>query len=184
MPFLYGNHVLKAHLGRVTEDTPEHTGVVIYNMNDIPLVSYSFFYNHLTFLSPTSFKYRTFIFNMMTTIFNENRFLKYVSSLLFIMGPISLTLIPSTVLVDGVKGRQCTRVRVVRWKEGRYGFLSRYRRDNDYLTFFVIVTLILEILLWLFNDVGELLIRVSKFNILLTCFLHLILSMIGLRCHG
>ncbi|KAI9457716.1 cytosolic large ribosomal subunit protein [Russula earlei] len=37
MPFLYGNHVLKAHLGRITEDTPEHQGVVVYNMNDIPL---------------------------------------------------------------------------------------------------------------------------------------------------
>lgn len=39
MPFLYGNHVLKAHLGRITEDTPEHQGVVVYSMNDTPLVS-------------------------------------------------------------------------------------------------------------------------------------------------
>jgi 60S ribosome subunit biogenesis protein NIP7 len=38
MPFLYGNHVVKAHLGRITEDTPEHQGVVVYSMNDIPLV--------------------------------------------------------------------------------------------------------------------------------------------------
>jgi 60S ribosome subunit biogenesis protein NIP7 len=38
MPYLYGNHVLKAHLGRITEDTPEHQGVVIFNMSDIPLV--------------------------------------------------------------------------------------------------------------------------------------------------
>lgn len=38
MPFLYGNHVLKAHLGRITEDTPEHQGVVVYSMNDTPLV--------------------------------------------------------------------------------------------------------------------------------------------------
>ncbi|TPX34867.1 hypothetical protein SmJEL517_g02638 [Synchytrium microbalum] len=37
MPFLYGNHVLKAHLGRITEDTPEHQGVVIYSMSDAPL---------------------------------------------------------------------------------------------------------------------------------------------------
>ncbi|KAF7799235.1 hypothetical protein EIP86_010467 [Pleurotus ostreatoroseus] len=37
MPFLYGNHVLKAHLGRITEDTPEHQGVIVYSMNDIPL---------------------------------------------------------------------------------------------------------------------------------------------------
>ena len=41
MPFLYGNHVLKAHLGRITEDTPEHQGVVVYSMNDMPLVSCS-----------------------------------------------------------------------------------------------------------------------------------------------
>ncbi|KAF8560244.1 hypothetical protein OG21DRAFT_1594169 [Imleria badia] len=37
MPFLYGNHVLKAHLGRITEDTPEHQGVVVFSMNDVPL---------------------------------------------------------------------------------------------------------------------------------------------------
>ena len=39
MPFLYGNHVVKAHLGRITEDTPEHQGVVVFNMSDVPLVS-------------------------------------------------------------------------------------------------------------------------------------------------
>lgn len=39
LPFLYGNHVVKAHLGRITEDTPEHQGVVVYNMADVPLVS-------------------------------------------------------------------------------------------------------------------------------------------------
>jgi ribosome biogenesis protein Nip4 len=42
MPFLYGNHVVKAHLGRITEDTPEHQGVVVYSMNDVPLVSMLF----------------------------------------------------------------------------------------------------------------------------------------------
>lgn len=41
MPFLYGNHVVKAHLGRITEDTPEHQGVVVFSMNDIPLVAYN-----------------------------------------------------------------------------------------------------------------------------------------------
>ena len=40
MPFLYGNHVLKAHLGRITEDTPEHQGVVVYSMSDVPLVKW------------------------------------------------------------------------------------------------------------------------------------------------
>lgn len=60
MPFLYGNHVVKAHLGqhitlhldalckltdwitsigRITEDTPEHQGVVVFSMTDVPLVS-------------------------------------------------------------------------------------------------------------------------------------------------
>lgn len=38
MNYLYGNHVLKAHLARITEDTPENQGVVIYSVNhDIPL---------------------------------------------------------------------------------------------------------------------------------------------------
>lgn len=38
MPFLYGNNIVKAHVGRITEDTPEHQGVVIFSMNDRPLV--------------------------------------------------------------------------------------------------------------------------------------------------
>ncbi|KAJ1556250.1 ribosome biosynthesis protein nip7 [Cladochytrium tenue] len=37
MSFMYGNHILKAHMGRITEDTPEHQGVVVFSMNDIPL---------------------------------------------------------------------------------------------------------------------------------------------------
>lgn len=41
MSFMYGNHVLKAHLGRITEDTPEHQGVVVYTMSDIPIVSHT-----------------------------------------------------------------------------------------------------------------------------------------------
>lgn len=28
MPFLYGSHILKAHVGRWSEDCPEHQGVV------------------------------------------------------------------------------------------------------------------------------------------------------------
>ena len=39
MPFLYGGHVVKAHVGRWSEDCPEHQGVVVLNMNDTPLVS-------------------------------------------------------------------------------------------------------------------------------------------------
>merc|ERR1711939_932740 len=37
MPFLYGNHVVKAHVGKTSEDITEHQGVVVYSMNDMPL---------------------------------------------------------------------------------------------------------------------------------------------------
>lgn len=37
--FIYGNHIQKAGLGRITENTPQYQGVVIYSMNDLPLVS-------------------------------------------------------------------------------------------------------------------------------------------------
>lgn len=35
--FLYGNHVLKAGLGRISEDTPQYHGVVVLSMADVPL---------------------------------------------------------------------------------------------------------------------------------------------------
>ncbi|PSK34956.1 60S ribosome subunit bioproteinsis protein nip7 [Elsinoe australis] len=37
MPFLYGGHVLKAHVGRMSEEVPEHSGVVVCDLNDRPL---------------------------------------------------------------------------------------------------------------------------------------------------
>ena len=37
MSFLYGNNILKSGLGRITEHTPSHTGVVVLSMSDIPL---------------------------------------------------------------------------------------------------------------------------------------------------
>jgi 60S ribosome subunit biogenesis protein NIP7 len=37
MPFLYGGNVLKAHVGRWSEDCPEHQGVIVLSMNDTPL---------------------------------------------------------------------------------------------------------------------------------------------------
>ncbi|KAK0262941.1 ribosome biosynthesis protein nip7 [Friedmanniomyces endolithicus] len=37
MPFLYGGHVVKAHVGRWSEDCPEHQGVVVMSMSDTPL---------------------------------------------------------------------------------------------------------------------------------------------------
>ncbi|XP_070562059.1 60S ribosome subunit biogenesis protein NIP7 homolog [Ptychodera flava] len=35
--YLYGNHVAKSGLGRITENTPQYQGVVVYSMNDVPL---------------------------------------------------------------------------------------------------------------------------------------------------
>lgn len=37
MPFLYGGNIVKAHVGRWSDDCPEHQGVVVYSMNDTPL---------------------------------------------------------------------------------------------------------------------------------------------------
>ena len=39
MSYMYGNHVLKAHINKMTEDTPEHQGVIIYSSSDLPLVN-------------------------------------------------------------------------------------------------------------------------------------------------
>lgn len=38
MPFLYGGNIVKAHVGRWSEDCPQHQGVVVMSMNDTPLV--------------------------------------------------------------------------------------------------------------------------------------------------
>ncbi|KAL9058431.1 MAG: hypothetical protein Q9162_001726 [Coniocarpon cinnabarinum] len=37
MPFLYGGNVVKAHVGRWSEDCPQHQGVIVMSMNDTPL---------------------------------------------------------------------------------------------------------------------------------------------------
>jgi len=37
MPFLYGGNIVKAHVGRWSEDCPEHQGVVVLGMDDTPL---------------------------------------------------------------------------------------------------------------------------------------------------
>lgn len=36
--FLYGNHILKNGIARMTENTPQYEGVVIYSSSDLPLV--------------------------------------------------------------------------------------------------------------------------------------------------
>lgn len=38
--FLYGNNVNKVGLGRITENVNQYQGVIIYSMNDLPLVSF------------------------------------------------------------------------------------------------------------------------------------------------
>ncbi|KAK2192819.1 hypothetical protein NP493_22g05011 [Ridgeia piscesae] len=35
--FLYGHHIMKSGLGRITEGTTQYQGVVVYSMNDLPL---------------------------------------------------------------------------------------------------------------------------------------------------
>jgi len=37
MSFLYGNHILKAGLGRISDNTPQYQGVIVYTMADIPI---------------------------------------------------------------------------------------------------------------------------------------------------
>lgn len=37
MSFLYGNHVPKQGLGRITEGVPQYGGVVVYSMSNVPL---------------------------------------------------------------------------------------------------------------------------------------------------
>jgi 60S ribosome subunit biogenesis protein NIP7 len=37
MSFLYGNNVTKNGLARITENTPQYAGVVVFSMSDIPL---------------------------------------------------------------------------------------------------------------------------------------------------
>jgi len=35
--FIYGNHVIKAHIGRMSENIVQYSGVVVFSMNDTPL---------------------------------------------------------------------------------------------------------------------------------------------------
>lgn len=37
MSFLYGHHVTKAGLGRITEGVPQYAGVVVYSLSNVPL---------------------------------------------------------------------------------------------------------------------------------------------------
>jgi 60S ribosome subunit biogenesis protein NIP7 len=35
--FLYGNHILKSQIARITEDTQQYSGMIVFNINDMPL---------------------------------------------------------------------------------------------------------------------------------------------------
>lgn len=35
--FVYGNHILKAHVARMSEDAPEHEGIVVFSASEVPL---------------------------------------------------------------------------------------------------------------------------------------------------
>lgn len=37
MSFLYGNHILKSGLAKITENTPSNAGVVVFSLSDVPL---------------------------------------------------------------------------------------------------------------------------------------------------
>lgn len=37
LSFLYGKHVLKAHVAKITEQTPQYQGVVVFNQRGVPL---------------------------------------------------------------------------------------------------------------------------------------------------
>ena len=37
MSFLYGNHILKAHVAKMTDSIALHEGVIVFNMADVPL---------------------------------------------------------------------------------------------------------------------------------------------------
>jgi len=36
--FLYGHHITKSGLARITEGTSQYQGVIVLSMNDLPLV--------------------------------------------------------------------------------------------------------------------------------------------------
>jgi 60S ribosome subunit biogenesis protein NIP7 len=35
--FVYGNHALKAHIARMTENTPKYSGIIVCSANDVPI---------------------------------------------------------------------------------------------------------------------------------------------------
>ena len=41
--FIYGHNVNKSGLGRITENTTQYQGVVVFSMSDVPLVKFYLF---------------------------------------------------------------------------------------------------------------------------------------------
>ena len=54
-PYLYGDHIVKAHVGRMSEDTPEHQDAMIYAMNHTALEPLSRSSSLSTAHCPTAF---------------------------------------------------------------------------------------------------------------------------------
>lgn len=69
MPLLYGGNVVKAHVGRFTEDTPEHQGVVILSMDDKPL---GFGVTAVCLLSPSRLGLFLFYFMVVDWMMDAN----------------------------------------------------------------------------------------------------------------
>ena len=44
MSFLYGNNIPKSGVGRITDDTPQYAGVIVYNMSDVALGKFQSLY--------------------------------------------------------------------------------------------------------------------------------------------
>ena len=37
MPYIFGNHVIKAHSARMTKNIPQYSPLCVFNINDLPL---------------------------------------------------------------------------------------------------------------------------------------------------
>ena len=41
---MYGNNIPKSGVGRITDDTPQYAGVIVYNMSDVALGKFQSLY--------------------------------------------------------------------------------------------------------------------------------------------
>lgn len=65
--FLYGHHIMKSGLARITEGTSQYQGVVVFSMSDVPLVC------KFDWINNNFFKILLIIYLSQTLlIYNEN----------------------------------------------------------------------------------------------------------------